>query len=234
MDKPSRVVAYLRVSTSMQGVSGLGLEAQQDTIARFAAANGLSLIGEPFKEVQSGKGSDALERRPELAAAFAFAKREKAAVLVAKLDRLSRNAHFITGLMEQGVPFFTCDCGLDTGPMMLQIRAVVAEEERRLISARTKAALAAKKARGERLGTLQPAILAAAGAAGNVKAADAYAASMASRIRRMQAAMPGASMREIARAMNEDKIPSMRGAPWSGVTVAGLISRIENMKDMAA
>src|SRR5215207_240117 len=144
-------VAYIRVSTARQGRSGLGLEAQQAAIARFCEAEGFEVVAERI-EVETGKGADALDRRPELAAALAEAKRRKCPVLVAKLDRLSRDVAFIAGLMAQRVPFIVAELGPDADPFMLHIYAALAEKERRLISARTKATLAAAKARGKRLG----------------------------------------------------------------------------------
>src|SRR4051794_36732654 len=144
-------IAYIRVSTVQQGRSGLGLEAQQATIQRFCEIEGFEIVHEHI-EVETGKGTDALDRRPELAAALAEAKRRKCPVLVAKLDRLSRNVAFIAGLMAQRVPFIVAELGPDADPFMLHIYAALAEKERRLVSARTKAALQAAKGRGRRLG----------------------------------------------------------------------------------
>lgn len=144
-------ISYLRVSTSRQGRSGLGLEAQREAIARFAAAEGFEIVGDHV-EVETGKGADALDRRPELAAALAAARRRKCPVIVAKLDRLSRDVAFIAGLMAQRVPFIVAELGPDADPFMLHIYAALAEKERRLISARTRSALAAAKARGQQLG----------------------------------------------------------------------------------
>lgn len=144
-------IGYLRASTSRQGKSGLGLEAQREAIARFAATEGFEIQGEHI-EVETGKGIDALDRRPELAAALAAAKRRKCPVIVAKLDRLSRDVAFIAGLMSQRVPFIVAELGADADPFTLHIFAAFAEKERRLISARTRSALAAAKARGQQLG----------------------------------------------------------------------------------
>src|ERR1700730_7567841 len=130
------IVAYLRVSTSQQGRSGLGIEAQRSALAQFAKAEGLELAQE-FVEVESGKGSDAIERRPQLKAALAAAKKLKCAVVVAKLDRLSRDVHFISGLMAHKVPFVVAALGLDADPFMLHLYAAFAEKERSLISQRT-------------------------------------------------------------------------------------------------
>src|SRR5262249_34576649 len=138
--------------TGKQAKSGLGLEAQRAAIARFAEAEGLTMIAE-FIEVETGKGHDALERRPQLRAALAAARKAKRCeIVVAKLDRLSRDVHFISGLMAHRVPFVVTDIGRNADPFMLHIRAALAEQERRLISERTKAALAAARARGVQLG----------------------------------------------------------------------------------
>lgn len=146
-------VAYIRVSTERQGRSGLGLDAQRDAIERFAAAEGFQIVA-TFTEVETAKGADALDRRPELRAALAAAKRVKAPVLVAKLDRLSRNVAFIATLMGQRVPFIVAALGADADPFMLHVYAALAEKERSMISERTRDALARKKAAGERLGNL--------------------------------------------------------------------------------
>ena len=115
-------IAYTRVSTKKQGESGLGLEAQQEALRRFAEAEGFRLI-ETFSEVETGKGADALDKRPQLAAAIAKAKEHAAPVIVAKLDRLSRDVHFISGLMAQKVPFIVTTLGANVDPFMLHIYA---------------------------------------------------------------------------------------------------------------
>src|SRR6187200_2575909 len=144
-------IAYLRVSTQRQQRSGLGIEAQRAAIARFAEVEGLTLIAE-FVEAETGKGADALDRRPQLAAALAAAKAAKCSVVVSKLDRLSRDVAFVAGLMAQRVPFIVAELGRDADPFMLHLYAALAEKERRLIAERTRAALTAKKAEGVRLG----------------------------------------------------------------------------------
>src|SRR5580700_4207359 len=144
-------VAYYRVSTARQGKSGLGIEAQKAAIQRFAEAEGIEVVGEHV-EVETGKGADALERRPKLSAALVQARKVRCPVLVAKLDRLSRDVHFISGLMAHRVPFIVAELGADADPFMLHIYSALAEKERALISQRTKAALAAKKAQGVKLG----------------------------------------------------------------------------------
>lgn len=146
-----KAVAYLRVSTERQQRSGLGIEAQRAHIAAFAQAEKLQIVGE-FVEIETGKGADALDRRPQLAAALAAARTAKCCVVVSKLDRLSRDVAFVSGLMAQRVPFIVAELGRDADPFMLHLYAALAEKERRLIGERTKAALAAKKANGVRLG----------------------------------------------------------------------------------
>ena len=133
------IIAYVRVSTARQGRSGLGLEAQRTALARFTETEGFRITGE-FLEVETGKGADALERRPQLAAALAEARKRRCPVLVAKLDRLSRDVHFISGLMAHKVPFIVAELGADADPFMLHLYAALAEKERSLISQRTREA----------------------------------------------------------------------------------------------
>ena len=137
----------IRVSTTQQGKSGLGIEAQREALARFAQAEAFEIIRE-FVEIETGKGSDALDRRPQLAAALADARKRRCSVAVAKLDRLSRDVHFISGLMAHRVPFLVAELGPDVDPFILHLFAALAEKERALISERTKRALGAAKARG--------------------------------------------------------------------------------------
>jgi DNA invertase Pin-like site-specific DNA recombinase len=146
-----RAIGYIRVSTAKQGKSGLGLGAQQQVLQRFADAERIELV-DVLVEVESAK-HDA-SKRPVLAQALARAKRGKLPIVVAKLDRLSRDVHYISGLilMQHRVPFIVADLGADTDPFMLHIYAALAEKERRLIGERTKAALQAAKARGVVLG----------------------------------------------------------------------------------
>jgi DNA invertase Pin-like site-specific DNA recombinase len=173
-----RTVSYLRVSTQRQRRSGLGIEAQRAAIARFAEAEGLEIIAE-FVEAETGKGADALDRRPQLAAALAAARSAKCSVVVAKLDRLSRDVAFVSGLMAQRVPFIVAELGRDCDPFMLHLYAALAEKERRLIAERTKAALAAKKAAGAKLGNPRNAAQAAElGRTVQVTAADAFVAGL--------------------------------------------------------
>jgi DNA invertase Pin-like site-specific DNA recombinase len=146
-----QAIAYYRVSTARQGRSGLGIEAQRDAVVRFADTEQFELVDE-FIEVETGKGADALDRRPQLAAALATGRAKRCPVIVAKLDRLSRDVAFVAGLMAEKVPFIVAELGRDADPFMLHLYAALAEKERRLISERTQAALAAKRAQGVKLG----------------------------------------------------------------------------------
>ncbi len=145
-------IGYVRVSTAEQGRSGLGLEAQKAAIEAFAAREGIR-IDSWFSEIQSGKRmSDTLDERPQLQAALKSGRENKCPILVSRLDRLSRDVHFISGLMVQRVEFIACELGRVQEPFMLHLFAALAEKERAMISQRTKAALAALKARGVKLG----------------------------------------------------------------------------------
>lgn len=217
-------VGYLRVSTQAQGRSGLGMEAQRDTIERFAAAEGIEVTAW-FTEIETAKGADALDRRPELAKALATARRMKAPVIVAKLDRLSRDVAFVAGLMAQRVPFIVTELGADADPFMLHIYAALAEKERALIAARTKAALQAKKAAGAMLGNRTN--LAAAqrkGADANAQAAEAFAANVLPIVRSVEAAGI-TSLRGIAEALNARGVQTPRGGQWHAKTVGRLMNR---------
>ena len=149
-------IGYCRVSTAEQGKSGLGLEAQRAAVETFAKREGF-LVSDWFTEVQSGKRvSDTLDERPQLQAALKAGKAAKCPILVSRIDRLSRDVHFISGLMVQRVEFIACELGLVADPFMLLLFAALAEKERAMISQRTKAALAALKARGVKLGNPRP------------------------------------------------------------------------------
>ena len=212
----TRIVSYLRVSTGKQARSGLGLEAQRAAIARFAVAEDYR-FGPEFIETETGKGSDALARRPQLRAALAEAKRLKCPIVVAKLDRLSRDVHFISGLMVERVPFIVAELGKGVDPFMLHIYAALAEQERRLISRRTKEALAQAKARGVQLGNPEQA-----------RAMRDQAAARAEELRPLltELSADGRSWREIARNLNGQGVPTPRGGPWSFKTVGRLMTRL--------
>lgn len=208
-------VAYIRVSTQKQGQSGLGVEAQEAAIARFAAAEGYH-ITHTYTEVETGKGADALDKRPQLAAALATAKGLTAPVIVAKLDRLSRDVAFIAGLMAQRVPFIVCDLGANADPFMLHIYAALAEQERRMISARTKVALAAARERGTKLGSpTTPAIM------------KDRSAAFAETLRDVVTPLRGLSSHKLAATLNARGIKSSTGTAWSNKTVLRLIARLD-------
>ncbi|BDA86369.1 resolvase [Aureimonas sp. SA4125] len=225
MTEPSRtLVAYYRVSTDRQGKSGLGLDAQRMAIAQFASANGFHTI-EAFEEIETAKGADALERRPKLAAALASARRHKCAVVVAKLDRLSRDVAFIAGLMAQRVPFIVAELGADADPFMLHVYAALAEKERAMIAARTKAALQQKKAAGAKLGNrTNLAEASKAGAASNAKEADAFAANVLPVIASIRDAGT-TSHRGIAEVLNARAVRTARGGTWTAVQVGRVLAR---------
>ena len=208
-------IAYTRVSTSRQGKSGLGLEAQLTALARFAEVEGFELV-ETFKEVETGKGADALDRRPQLAAALKAARRQKAPIIVAKLDRLSRDVHFISGLMTHKTPFIVAELGADADPFMLHVYAALAEKERAMISRRTKDALAAKKAQGVKLGGL------------NAKGIENRAAALdrAEQLRPIFTELANLSARKIAVTLNERKIPTPAGGEWHAATVIRVQKRL--------
>jgi DNA invertase Pin-like site-specific DNA recombinase len=220
------IVSYLRVSTTRQGHSGLGLDAQRAALRLFAESEGFE-VAEEFVEVESGKGSDALERRPELANALARAKRLRCSVVVAKLDRLSRDVAFIASLMSRRVPFISVELGTDCDPFMLHLYAALAEKERALISARTKAALAAKKAAGTGWKPGNPTNLseaAALGRAANRQAADAFAANILPVIRQLQAGGL-TTYQALAEALNNRGIRTARGGQWYPGTVMNILKR---------
>lgn len=150
-------IAYYRVSTQRQGTSGLGLEAQRAAVMAHLAEGPKTVI-EEFLEVETGKGSNALEKRPQLRLALERCRKTGATLLIAKLDRLARNVHFVSGLIETGVDFVAADMP-HANKVMIQMHAVMSEWERDQISERTKAALAAAKARGVVLGVTGPANL---------------------------------------------------------------------------
>jgi DNA invertase Pin-like site-specific DNA recombinase len=208
-------IAYIRVSTARQGKSGLGLEAQQAALARFAEAEGYNLL-QTFEEVETGKGSDALDRRPQLSAALKAAKQHKAPIIVAKLDRLSRDVHFISGLMSHKTPFIVAELGADADPFMLHLYAALAEKERAMISRRTKDALAAKKAQGVKLGGLN---------AGGIRKRD-DAMHRAEELRPVFAELADMSARAIAAELNERKISTPTGALWHAATVIRVQKRL--------
>jgi DNA invertase Pin-like site-specific DNA recombinase len=216
-------VAYCRVSTAKQGKSGLGIDAQRATIQRFAQAEGIDLIGE-YVEIETGKGADALDRRPELAAALTRARKTKCPVIVAKLDRLSRDVHFISGLMTHKVPFIVTELGADADPFMLHLYAALAEKERALISQRTRAALAAKKAAGAKLGNPRAAETVGKAHAANRAAADRFASNVLPIVESIRESGI-TSHSGIAEALNSRGARTARGGRWHASTVRNLLAR---------
>ena len=208
-------VAYYRVSTDEQGRSGLGLEAQKKAVEEFLNGGDWDLVAE-FTEVESGGKSD----RPELEEALKLCKRRMATLVIAKLDRLARNVHFISGLMERGVKFCAVEFP-NADPFMLHVHAAMGEHERRLISQRTKAGLERAKARGVKLGRNGKAL-----AKQNAARANSHARELRPVIRRLR--KEGVTTtRAIAAALNDQGIKSARGGQWHPQTVSLLLKRID-------
>jgi DNA invertase Pin-like site-specific DNA recombinase len=202
------------------------LEAQRAAIARFVESEGYEVI-EEFIEIESGKGAEALDRRPQLANALTRARRAKCSVVVAKLDRLSRDVAFISSLMARRVPFISVELGAECDPFMLHLYAALAEKERALISARTKAALAAKKADGTGWKPGNPKNLSEAGALGravNKSTADAFAANVLPIIKQIQASGVAGSQ-ALADALNARGVRTARGGKWYASTVLNILKR---------
>ena len=214
-----KFVAYYRVSTAQQGHSGLGLDAQREAVMRYLSNGGWPPLAE-FTEIETGKGANALDRRPQLQAALAFARKHKATLIIAKLDRLARNVHFISGLIEQRVPIVAADMP-DADITMLQIYAVMAEREARAIGERTRDALAAAKARGQVLGANGRVL-----ADQNKAEAVDRLAPIADRLRAFKA--EGLTLRRIADTLNADGIASPGGASWHPGNVQRALARIAN------
>lgn len=217
-------IAYYRVSTDRQGRSGLGLDAQRKAVMDYLNGGDWQLTGE-FTEVESGKRSD----RPELAKALEACRRQKAKLVIAKLDRLARNVAFISGLMESKVDFVAADMP-EANKLTVHIMAAMAEHEREQISARTKAALAAAKARGTKLGWAIPGRAheqlhaARKGVSVRLQQADTFAANVLPIIRDIEAAGV-ATLKGIAEALNARGIKTARGGRWHATTVKNVMQR---------
>jgi DNA invertase Pin-like site-specific DNA recombinase len=214
-------IAYVRVSTGKQARSGLGLDAQRREIQDYADRNGVRIVAW-FEEVETGKGQDALDRRPQLATALTKARKLKAPVLVAKLDRLSRDVAFISSLMASRVEFVVTELGEQTDPFVLHIFAALAEKERALISARTKAGLASARARGARLGN--PTNLAQAGLAGAARNREkAIENARAVEFALNDLVAEGRSLRQMAAILNDRKVSTPRGGTWHAQSVKNIL-----------
>jgi DNA invertase Pin-like site-specific DNA recombinase len=216
--KTCRFVAYYRVSTDRQGKSGLGLEAQQTAVRDYLNGGQWDLVGE-FTEIESGKRSN----RPALTKAVETCRRHRAKLVIAKLDRLSRNLAFIATLMDSGVEFVAVD-NPHANKLTVHILAAVAEHEREMISERTRAALQAAKARGKRLGNPRLSEAAALGTAVGKAAADQRSAQILPIIRELRA-NGVASANAIATKLNERRVPTARGGRWTHVQVAAVLER---------
>lgn len=227
-----RLISYLRVSTKRQGQSGLGIEAQRAAVESHARDLGLKIEGE-YVEIETGKRKG----RPELAKAVAHAKRTKSTLVVAKLDRLSRNAGFLLALRDSGLPLVFCDMP-GANELTVGIMAVVAEEERKMISRRTKDALQAAKQRGVKLGSARPGHwkgreqrrVAGAKAGGQAAAivhkqtADESYADLVPLVEKMRA--QGSSLQAIANELNDMGHTTRRGKPWNRVQVSRVLARV--------
>lgn len=216
-----KFVAYYRVSTLQQGRSGLGLDAQHLTVTAFLNAHGGGLVGE-FQEIETGKGANALARRPQLAAALALCKKQKATLIIAKLDRLARNVHFVSGLLETGVEFVAADMP-NANKTMIHMHAVMSEWERDQISDRTKAALAAAKARGVALGVTGPANLKPHLDARKA-VANAFAERLAGLVRGFQLA--GLAQRAMVEQLNDLGVTTAKGGAWSLIQLQRVMHRL--------
>ncbi len=209
-----KFIAYYRVSTDKQGKSGLGLDAQRRAVADYLNGGAWELVAE-FTEIESGKRSD----RPELDLAQKACRKHKATLVIARLDRLARNVHFVSGLMEAKVKFVACDMPEAT-PFMLHIYAAVAEQEARAISARTKVALQAAKARGVKLGRHGAEVLAPR----YREEARIRAIQIEPIIRELQE--KGYSRNRIAAELNKRKVPTPRCGLWDHSSVRNVVKRL--------
>lgn len=242
MAHQGKFIAYYRVSTERQGKSGLGLEAQQEAVRSYLNGGAWALVSEVI-EVESGKRND----RPKLAEALKLCRLHKATLIIAKLDRLARNVHFVSSLMESGVEFTAVDFP-KANRLTIHILAAVAEHEAEAISVRTKAALAQKQVWYAGLSDTDKADLASRGKAvslggdrGNIhqirasgtavsvavraRKADSRADDVSPVIRELQAS--GASLRAVATELNRRGIETARGGPWSATQVSRVLGRIE-------
>ena len=224
-----KLIAYYRVSTAKQARSGLGLESQEETVTRFADAHNATVL-KSYVEVETGKSAE----RPELGKALAHARRSRSTLVIAKLDRLARNVHFLSGLMEAGVKFMACDQP-SANDLTLHVLAAVAQDEAKRISERTTAALAAFKARGGKLGAsrlecrnlstearqLGPP---AAGRIARQQADEAYV-DLFPVIQDLRD--QGMSLRAIAKHLDDEGYETRRGCRWNHVQVRAVLRRYD-------
>jgi DNA invertase Pin-like site-specific DNA recombinase len=224
-----KFVAYFRVSTQRQGASGLGLDAQRETVTNFLNGGRHELVGE-FTEIETGKGSAPLDKRPQLAAALALCKKTNARLLIAKLDRLARNVHFISGLMESKIKFTACDLP-EANELTLHLMAAFAEYEAKRISERTRDALRQAKARGVILGRAGPANL-KPNIEQRVAAADDHAKGLAPVLSGLKAA--GHTQVEMASKLNALGVRAARGGQWSVTQVRRVLVRLDTLNQPRA
>lgn len=221
----ARFISYYRVSTARQGQSGLGLEAQRAAVLGYLNGGDWRLVGE-FTEVESGKNND----RPQLAKAMAECRLRNATLVIAKLDRLSRNAAFLLSLRDAGVAFVCADMP-DANTLTIGILALIAQNEREALSARTKAALAARRARGHTLGnpanltTSAAALGSRAGNLAKTAKAEKRTADLAPVIEDIQASGKR-SRTAIAAELNSRGFPAPRGGEWAPAQVHRLLIRL--------
>lgn len=218
-----KFISYLRVSTQRQGRSGLGLEAQRESVLGYLNGGNWTLI-EEIVEIESGKRND----RPKLAEALRLCRVHSATLVIAKLDRLARNVNFISNLMEAGVEFVAVDLP-QANRLTVHIMAAMAEHEAAMISQRTKAALTAAKARGTKLGGVRwnSGAIASQGQTASIQVRAAKASKRASDLRPMIESIRTAgatSLHQIAAALNEKGIPTARGGEWSSVQVSRVLA----------
>lgn len=214
-------IAYIRVSTQQQGKSGLGIEAQRASIASFAASEGYEII-DTYVEIETGKGADALDLRPQLKSALEIARVTGSTIVAAKLDRITRDVHFGSGLMNRrDVAFKVADLP-HADNFTLHIMLALAEKEREMISTRTKSALAAARERGTKLGSpTSPALL------------RDRSVAFATSLRDVVTPLLHLSSRAIAAVLNERGIKTSRGGVWQSETVLRLIDRLQACRAVA-
>ena len=223
-----KAVAYYRVSTAKQSASGLGLEAQRAAVEQLCTSRGWEIIAPPFTEIESGKHAD----RPELAKALHRAKVTGATLVVAKLDRLSRNVAFLATLQDSGVKFIAADMP-EANELTVHIMAAVAQAERKAISRRTKEALAAAKARGQTLGNPNGAASLRRAGKGNQSAVRAITEKATSRAGSLRPVIDElrnsgiTSLNALANSLNDGGFVTARGGKWYATSVRNLLARID-------
>lgn len=216
-----KYVAYYRVSTQKQGQSGLGLEAQEAAVLNHLKDSNSELMA-AFTEIETGKGANALEKRPQLRKAIELCRKQGACLIIAKLDRLARNVHFVSGLLETGCDFIAADMP-QANKVMIQMHAVMSEWERDQISARTKAALQAAKSRGVKLGAAGSLNL-QANLAERQAASIEFAEKLRGQIEGFK--LRGLSLRKMVNELNNIGVTTIRGNKWSLIQLQRVIKNL--------